>query len=219
MWLVWGPETALNVEWGLLFALWVLLPCQRPVCFLAVGVGAPRSISELCFWAVVGSRWDWSAPTGRGAIEWSSTGAVHLWVCSVVLLVTCFVGSHCCWHHARPRFNPEDGSNQPWCPSDVVFIRPPVQTQWVTCLHPLWELWRGLTPGPSSGPVWCVHACICSQSPPLRRPWSWPRQRLVWKPVEKEAAMVALLPLRHFTMAPCFHGGVGFLREHPRLWP
>lgn len=27
--------------------------------------------------------------------------------------------------------------------------------------------------------------------------------------------MVALLPLRHFTMGPCFHGGVGFLREHP----
>lgn len=137
-------------------------------------------------------------------------------MCCIVSLVTCLAGSQITLLLAprSARFNPEDASNQPWCPSDVIFIQPPVQILGVTRLHALWGLWRGLHPGPSSGPV-----CVCSQNPPLRRLWSWPGQRLVWKPAEKEAAMVALLPLCLLTMAPCFHGGLGFLRGHPQLWP
>lgn len=88
-----GPGTALNVAWGLPFALWVILPCQRPVCFLAVAVGAPRSTSELCFLAVVGSRW------GLKCSHWERSHRVVLcWSCppvSVLCCVTChgFVGS------------------------------------------------------------------------------------------------------------------------------
>lgn len=35
-------------ECSLLFALWLSLPCQDRVCFLTVGVEAPRPTSELC---------------------------------------------------------------------------------------------------------------------------------------------------------------------------
>lgn len=35
-------------ECGILFALWLSLPCRDRVCCLTVGVEAPRPTSELC---------------------------------------------------------------------------------------------------------------------------------------------------------------------------
>ena len=49
--------------------------------------------ARLCFWSAVWGRRNCSTPTGRGATEYSSTGVVHLWMCSVVLPFTCSMGS------------------------------------------------------------------------------------------------------------------------------
>ena len=78
---------------GLLFCSVVVtapLPCQGWGLFChCCRAPHPRLVSYLCFWYVVWGMWDWSAPsgrevTGREATEYSSSGAVYLWVCSAV---------------------------------------------------------------------------------------------------------------------------------------
>lgn len=199
---MWGPETALNVEGGLPSALSEssLLPgcCSRSPQILSCGgrwVGLKRS------------RWERS--------RW----AVPCWSCRPECDVLCHLSrvsrarrSHRCWHHARPFFNPEDASSQACCPSDGVFIRPPVQIGRVARLHAPWGLGEGLALAPAQALRACAHkARRCEGSGAAR-------QRLAWKPAEKGAAVVAaLLPLRPLTMAPCFRGGLGFLRGHPSV--
>lgn len=59
-------------------------PVKSSVCSLVVGVGAPR-----CFGAIfLCSVRSCSTPTGIESPEYFSTGAVHLWVCSVVSIFT-----------------------------------------------------------------------------------------------------------------------------------
>ena len=81
-------------------------PVRGRVCSLVVGVVAPRSTSYLFFWYAVWGRWDWNTPTGKEATEYSSSGAVHLWMCSAVSTFTTFVWAHkvhsfwhCSWSH------------------------------------------------------------------------------------------------------------------------
>ena len=77
-----------SLHWILNTASSLLCGCHCPVrgriCSLAVGVEAPRFVSELHFGSAVQGRWDWSTPAGRGATEYSSTGAAPLWVCFAV---------------------------------------------------------------------------------------------------------------------------------------
>ena len=86
-----------SLHWVLSGASSLLCGCHYPVrgqvCSLVVGVVAPKTISELCFWATGRGRQNWSTPTGRGATEYSSARAVHQWACSVVSPVTHCVGS------------------------------------------------------------------------------------------------------------------------------
>lgn len=46
---LWWPEPALDIEQGLLFALWLSLPVRFKACSLCVGVEAPRPVSKLHF--------------------------------------------------------------------------------------------------------------------------------------------------------------------------
>ena len=54
------------------------------ICSLVLGVVAPRSVSWLCFWSVMWVRWGWSTPAGTEAVEYSSSWATHVQVCSCV---------------------------------------------------------------------------------------------------------------------------------------
>lgn len=95
-------ETAVDIELKLLFALLLSQPSNGRVYFLAIGVGAPKSVSELCFWSAV-CRQVCGTLTGKRATEYSSDGGVYL--CSVVSPFFCCVGlqSTCCcyfsWLH------------------------------------------------------------------------------------------------------------------------
>ena len=95
-------ETAVDIVLKLLFALLLSQPSNGRVYFLAIGVGAPKSVSELCFWSAV-CRQVCGTLTGKRATEYSSDGGVYL--CSVVSPFFCCVGlqSTCCcyfsWLH------------------------------------------------------------------------------------------------------------------------
>ena len=90
MWLVlWWPKTALDIEQGLLFALWLSQPCLGQDLLLSCWSRNP----QICFWAVLWVRLYWSTPTGRGATEYSSTRVVYRRVSSVVWPVTHCGGS------------------------------------------------------------------------------------------------------------------------------
>ena len=82
--MLWWPGLALAIEQDLPFARGCHCTVRGGLCSLAIGVEAPRCVSELRFWAVVQDRWDWSTPTGREVTEYSSCGADPLRVCSVV---------------------------------------------------------------------------------------------------------------------------------------
>ena len=56
-------------------------PVRGRVCSLVVGLEAPRCVSELHFWSAVLSMHDWSAPTMRGATEYTSARAVSVLCC------------------------------------------------------------------------------------------------------------------------------------------
>ena len=60
---------------------------QGEVCSLVVGVEAPISVYQL-FLIFSVRQADWSVPTGREVTEYFSSGAVHLWMYFVELLVT-----------------------------------------------------------------------------------------------------------------------------------
>ena len=96
-------------------------PVRGWVCSLAVGVEAPRSVSELQ-----------SEVGGIGAFlqgeEPLSIPLPELFTSECALL--CHL-SPIVWAHKvycpEPRLNLGNAGNQPWCPSGVVFTRPPAQ--------------------------------------------------------------------------------------------
>ena len=97
VWLVlWWPELALDIEWGLLFALWLSLPCEGQSLLPSCWDGSP----QMHFWAEVWGRCDWNSPTERGASEYSSARAVHQQVSSLVSPFTC-----CFWPCPQPHLN------------------------------------------------------------------------------------------------------------------
>ena len=64
---------------------WGLLPC----CWSR----GPYISFKLCFCSVVQARWDWRIVTGKEATEYSFSGVVPLWVCSVVSPLAHYKGS------------------------------------------------------------------------------------------------------------------------------
>ena len=84
---LWWPEPTLDIEQGLLFALWLSEPCLvwglLPSCW--------SRNPQIHFWAVVWGRWDWSTSAGRGATVCSFTGDVCWEVHSMVSPATCLL--------------------------------------------------------------------------------------------------------------------------------
>ena len=87
--------SALDIEQGLLFALYLSQPCWGWGLLPSYCSGSP----QIGFWAVVWGRWDWGASAGSAATVYSSTEAVHQEVGSVVLPVTCHV------HYPQPHLS------------------------------------------------------------------------------------------------------------------
>ena len=142
MWLVfWWPVPALDIEQGLLFAIWLSLPVMGQVCSLVVGVEAFRSISEPWFWAAVWGRWICNAPPGRGAAEYSSArlltsdGALLCYLTRILQAYEVHHGWHCPW----PRLIFGNAGNELWYLSDIVFTRPPAEIHW-SQVHELQKL-------------------------------------------------------------------------------
>ena len=108
---------------------------------------------------------DWSAPTVRGATEYSSTGAAHQEVCSVVLPVIRCVGSQSMLFWTLPSAPPQLwnaglGVPQALCSQShqrrfVVTdpLKSRIRTTVVTHLDMPWELWKQPRPLP------CLHVC------------------------------------------------------------
>ena len=85
-------EPALAIERDLTFALCLLLRGQGQDLLPSFCSWGP----QICYLAeilVCTVRWDWSTPTWRSATEFSSIGAVHLWLCSIVSSLAHCVGS------------------------------------------------------------------------------------------------------------------------------
>lgn len=76
-----------NLQWMLSRNLFLLCACHSP---LRQGLlpGCWSSSHHIHFWAAVWGRWNWSTPVGRGATDYSSTGAVHWEAHSVMLPIT-----------------------------------------------------------------------------------------------------------------------------------
>ena len=172
---LWWP----GLHWMLSEASSLLCGCHSPVgtrdCSLVVGVEAPRSVSELCFWAMVWGEQDWSTAIGRAAPEYSSARAVHWVVCYAVSPVTCHAGLQSTVLLALPLTQPQLWECQQLA---LIFLRhffhkatstDPLKsgprTIVVAHLDPLWELWRQPRSWPSPAPT-----CIHPQSPQLLKP-------------------------------------------------
>ena len=88
-----------------------------PLCSVVVkalsGTGSLPSCwsrsPQICLWAAVWGRWDWSTSTGRGVTEYSSAGAVHQEVRSVVLS-----GTHCARSQSTLLLTLPSGPPQLW---------------------------------------------------------------------------------------------------------
>ena len=176
VWLVfWWSEPALDIEQGLLFAMWLSLLCHGPGMFPSCWSGSLQIHFWAAFWAAVWGRWNCSAPTGKGAAEYSSARAVNQWHCSVVLSVTHFAGlqsaprlalrlapSHLwkCWQWALVSIR--------YCfykATSTDALKSSSRTVEVVYLDLLGAQWRQLRPWPSPAPM-----CVCPQSPQLLRP-------------------------------------------------
>lgn len=133
MWLMlqW-QDPAVGIDQELLFCLWLSQACNGRACSLVLGVESPRSASELCFGSSVWNRWVCSTHTGKGATEYSSAGAAHLWVFSVVSHFTQCLGSQSTlllslsWFY----FNCGHVSNWPWYLFGAVSTKSLAQMHW-----------------------------------------------------------------------------------------
>ena len=159
MWLgLWWSEPALVIEWVLLFALWLPVPCQGLDLFPSCWSGSPQIFSELQCQADANR----ALPLGEEP-ECFSARAVHQRVCSAVSPVTrcadtqgtpllapsvgpistlecqqlALVSLNCCFHKSTIT-DPLKS-----CPGTVV----------VEHLDPLWELLRQFRLWPSPAPM------------------------------------------------------------------
>lgn len=108
-------------------------------------------------------RWGWSIQLGE-TTEYSSSGAVHLWVYSVMsLFISCASSqvTQSSWHCSQPHLNCGYASNCPWQLLDFVFTqatsinpqKPCLRNEVIINLDPLWvprgQWHRSLLPLPS----------------------------------------------------------------------
>lgn len=140
---VWWLKPALDIKWGLLFVWWFSLPCKDGICSIAVGVGAPQCVSELCFWSSVQVRRVCSIPTGWGPI-WLFLHCIYSpWVCSLCQFFH-VVWVHSFLHHSQPYLNSEYVCNWLWCLSVHCLRRDSLRSGSRTAvfvnLGPLWDL-------------------------------------------------------------------------------
>ena len=124
----WGRGD-LSLPWILSGAYPLLCGCHCPVrggvCSLAVGVEAPRSVSDpQCEVGRIGALPLWEKSLSCPPLELFTCECALLCLFSPVVLAHRL---HCCWHCSQLHLNCGHASSWPWCLSHVVFTRPPAQ--------------------------------------------------------------------------------------------
>lgn len=101
---LWWSESALDVDQGFFFALWLSQPCLRQ----GLLSNCWRS-AQIHFWVMLWGTQDWNAFARRGATEYSSAGAIPWEVCSVMLSTT-----HCVHAQSKLLLVLPSALSQPW---------------------------------------------------------------------------------------------------------
>ena len=156
-----------SLPWLLVRASSLLCGCRCPVgswvCSLAVGVEAPRSISEL-----------WRVVDGIGALALGEEPELLPHECALLCHLSPVLPPykvHCCWHCPGPHLNLGNASNRPWCPPGIVSTGPPAQIN------------QGQVPGPHSSLIWSTAEATKAAQPR-------PQVHMPTKPVTAEATPV-----------------------------
>ena len=119
--MLWVLELALDIKWGLLFVLWLSLPCQGPGVFPSCWSRSLqiclflRCISEL--WCEVDDRIG-VLPLGEEPLS-IPLPEVFTSECALLYHLSPIVWAHkvhYCWHCPQPHFNLGNASNWPWYP-------------------------------------------------------------------------------------------------------